>query len=410
MSERALRVGVVMPSLNQARFIRQAIESVLAQTYLHLELFVVDGGSTDGTLDILESFGTQVRWVSRPDNGQSDAINRGLSVMDADIVSWLNSDDLLSPGAVDAVVEAFDAHPDAQFVYGRGWIIDEDGNIMQDAGVLPFDRWKLIHQRNFIQQPSCFFRKQILEQAGVVDETLHYIMDWELWIRFSRFPCLYLDRYLSANRTYATNKTESGGLRRWREIRTVVRRYTNVGWPPVLTLYLLEITIQKLRQHNWLRPFTVPLGIAFRRCMTAEMSGRHADGGIAPRFRFTAAVREGAGVVRVLVTPLSRYDRGRLGATSVRIRWESSTREQGEFALEESGLPQEVQLPVKNVAPSGLVHFRCRASARGTTIGPGAGLSQRRIVGFLDVIDSAPSGLRSAAPVSATTRVASQHA
>src|SRR5215211_5618923 len=122
-----LHVSVVMPSYNQARFIRAAIDSVLSQHYNALDLLVMDGGSTDGTVDILSSYGDRLTFVSQRDHGQSDAINQGLRRVEGDIVCWLNSDDLFTPKAILNVVNAFDHRPDVEFVYGKGWNIDAEG-------------------------------------------------------------------------------------------------------------------------------------------------------------------------------------------------------------------------------------------------------------------------------------------
>ena len=175
-----LTLSVVMPSYNHAHFIRESIESVLSQEYPHIQLLVMDGGSTDGTVDILKSYGAKLQFVSAKDRGQSDAINKGFSRVDGDIVCWLNSDDLFTPHAVNVVMNIFAEHPDVDYVYGNGWTIDEQGTMLGDSGVLPFNLWKLIHQRNFLQQPSVFFRKSLLDRVGMIDETLHYVMDWEL--------------------------------------------------------------------------------------------------------------------------------------------------------------------------------------------------------------------------------------
>jgi glycosyltransferase involved in cell wall biosynthesis len=134
-----LHVSVVMPSYNQARFIRAAIDSILSQDYQGIDLLVMDGGSTDGTVDILASYGDRLQFVSQRDAGQSDAINRGLQRAAGDIICWLNSDDLFTPRAILDVVQAFDKHPHVDFVYGRGWNIDAQGNILGDSNVLPFN-------------------------------------------------------------------------------------------------------------------------------------------------------------------------------------------------------------------------------------------------------------------------------
>ncbi len=281
-------------------------------------------------------------------------------------------------------------HPDVSFVYGRGWNANEAGDIIGDAGVLPFDLWRLIHQRNFIQQPSCFFRTSLLEKVGFLDEGLHYVMDWELWIRFSAHRGLYIDDYLSCNRIYGDNKTQSGQWRRWREIRDMIRRYTTSRWPPTLALYCLEAMIQSLRARPWNRNFDVPLANVFYWGMKRDMSGRYSDGGVARVFHFSVpVVSKPPLTVRLGLTPLSRFDRFHLGSEPISIRWTSTTGDRGSLCLEEDGRAQEFRLVLTGRAACPIIHFRCRANRPGQVVEAGAGLPRRRIIGFLDDIDVA---------------------
>jgi glycosyltransferase involved in cell wall biosynthesis len=371
-------VFVVMPSYNQARFIRQAIDSVLHQDYQLLHLLVMDGGSADGTVEILRSYGDRLEFVSGPDRGQSDALNRGLARACGDVVCWLNSDDAFMPGAIRAVADAFARHPDANFVHGKGWNIDEDGWLLGDSGALPFNLWKLIHHRNYIHQPSCFFRKSLLDRVGPVAEDLHYVMDWELWIRFGAHKGVFLDQFLSCNRVHGGAKTQSGALRRWKEIRRMVRSYTDRRFPPVLWLYLLEALLGEVRARPLLsRWLSRPLYRLFEWGMGREPSGLHADGALEPAFRFSVHNRAGRSV-RLTLSPLSRYDRAALGRPPLCVRWRSSDRQSGAFELAETGHPQEVLLPLDPGAPAPFTHFACRAGSRG------------RPVGFLDALTVLP--------------------
>jgi glycosyltransferase involved in cell wall biosynthesis len=379
------RVFVVMPSYNHGRFIRQAIDSVLGQGYGPLRLLVMDGGSSDDTVDILRSYGDRLAFVSARDRGQSDALNRGFARADGDILCWLNSDDAFLPGAVAAVVDAFRRHPEAQFVYGKGWNIDECGRVLRDSGVQPFNLWKLIHHRNFIHQPSCFFRKSLLERVGPVREGLHYVMDWELWIRFGAYPGVFLDEFLSCNRLYPQNKTQSGAFRRWREIRRMVGAYTDRALPPVVWLYFLESALHWLRRRSLGRAAR-PLGRLFRWGMHKELSGLHADGSLEPAFAFTVPNPGRKECVRLTLSPVSRYDPAARSGPPVRVSWRSSGRQTGVFDLLETGAAQEVILPLDPASPGLFTHFRCRAAAPGRPVTASAGLPARRVVGFLDRI------------------------
>src|SRR5262249_50324954 len=139
--ERAPSISIVTPSLNQGRFIAATIESVASQSYKPFEHLVVDGGSTDGTLQVLRRYASlaHLRWVSEPDYGQSDAINKGVGMVRGDVVGWLNADDLYYPGALAAIADAFARYPDADVVYGSGARIDEAGRVVKEVAAVPFD-------------------------------------------------------------------------------------------------------------------------------------------------------------------------------------------------------------------------------------------------------------------------------
>lgn len=380
-------LSVVMPSYNHAKYIGAAIDSVLSQEQEGVELIVMDGGSRDDTLGVLRSYGDRLGFVSERDRGQGDAINRGLQRARGDILCWLNSDDLFTPGALQRVVRVFRECPRAEFVYGRGWDVDETGRIIDEAGVLPFDLWRLIHQRNFIQQPSCFFRRSLLAKVGPIDERLHYVMDWDLWVRFAAYPGLFVDDFWSCNRVYRDNKTQSGQFQRWREIRSMVRRYTAARWPPVVWLYLLEAIIQRVRAGGLPRLLEALLLRAYTRGMRRDMSGRHADGGVAPCFKVSVGNPHRHATITLRMSPLSRYDRSRLGAEPVMVHWRSETGAGGTFTIVENGAEQEFQLPA-GARPSGFTHLVCRAAHPGVALGAGAGLPARRIVAFLDDVKS----------------------
>ena len=380
MSER-LKISVVMPSFNHAEYIRQAIDSVLSQDYGNVELLVMDGGSTDGTVEILRSYGDRIRFVSERDRGQSDALNRGLAQVDGEVQCWLNSDDYFIDGALSAVAAAFRQHPGVDFVYGNGWNVSERGETLGSSGVLPFDCWKLIHQRNFIQQASCFFRGSLFESVGPIDEALHYVMDWDLWIRFAAHRGHYIRDWLSANRLYDENKTQSGRFERWREIRRMVGRYTKARWPPVLTLYLLEAIVQSLRVRRATRLPAAVIGGLFMLGMHREMGGRFSDGGVSREFRCSIGNPGGRDSAVLHFTPLSHYDSRRRGLAPLQFTWEASTGRSGTFRVLENGQRQEIRLPV---AGEGFTHFRFSCDSPGIALEAGEEAPRRRIVGFLD--------------------------
>lgn len=232
-------VTVVTPSYNQGAFIRETIESVLSQDYPNVEYIVVDGGSNDGTLDILRSYGDRFHWISEKDKGQSDAINKGFRMARGEIVAWLNSDDTYEPGAVAAAVSFLREHPDISLAYGRGYLIDREGKKLTEF--LPaqtFDLWMLAYYWDPILQPTTFFRKAPLERFGFLDEGLNWCMDWDLWLKFGLYEKAgFLDAFLANSREYGETKTSTGGLKRLWEIWRMLRRYGNLFFPPAVPLY-----------------------------------------------------------------------------------------------------------------------------------------------------------------------------
>lgn len=175
-------VSIVTPSFNQGRFIRRTIDSVLGQDYPLIDYRVVDGGSTDETLAVLDSYGGRVEWVSEKDKGQADAINKGMRQARGEIRAYLNSDDLLHPGAVRRVVEHFERNPACDLVYGRDALVDVDGAFL---GMFPTADYSLeaLTDACCISQPAAFWRKRVADAIGPFDESLHLVMDYDYWLR-----------------------------------------------------------------------------------------------------------------------------------------------------------------------------------------------------------------------------------
>jgi glycosyltransferase involved in cell wall biosynthesis len=240
--ERPPLVSIVTPSLNQGRFIEAAIESVLSQDYPRIEYIVVDGGSTDDTLEVLARYGQRVTWISEPDQGQSHAINKGFRRARGDVLAWLNSDDAYLPGAVRAAVEHLTEHPDCAMVYGDGYLMDEAGRMTRPfPATEPFDLWKLVYVHDFILQQSAFFRRDAVAAVGYLDQSLHWGMDWDLFIKIGkRFRVDYLPKALANLREYGTAKTFSGGTRRLSELVRVMRRHGTRRYPPARVAYAID--------------------------------------------------------------------------------------------------------------------------------------------------------------------------
>jgi glycosyltransferase involved in cell wall biosynthesis len=222
-----LSVSIVTPSLNQAEFIAETIASVLNQDYPALEFLVVDGGSTDGTLDILRGYGGRIRWTSGSDDGQSDAINRGIAATSGEIVAWLNADDVYVPGAVARAAAAFAEDPTRDLVYGQAAFIDRSGKPLGDeAHGEPWSLEGLINRTNFIQQPAAFFRRRAFDAVGGLDVGLHYVMDYDLWIKLgSRGRVHYVPEVFAKVRWHEHTKTVTGGVPRYAEMERMTARY-----------------------------------------------------------------------------------------------------------------------------------------------------------------------------------------
>lgn len=282
------RVTVVTPSLDQGRFLGDTLASVRAQTYPHLEHLVIDGGSRDQTLAILRQAGGDspaLRWVSEPDGGQSDAINKGFRRARGEILAWLNADDIYTPDAVEVAVRSLRAHPEVGLVYGRGEIIDHHGAVVGPfTGWEPFSLWRLLHVLDYILQPATFFRRHLVEAVGYLDTGLSWAMDWDLWIRLAaRAEVRAIDRLLARAREHAETKTATGGWRRVRELGRLMRRHSGRFWTPGVRLYACDTA------HRWLGArLPGALGRRLQRRIEGTMAGIgrrlpvHADGWLGP--------------------------------------------------------------------------------------------------------------------------------
>ena len=202
-----MKISIVTPSYQQAQYLEQTIRSVLQQSHAPSEYFVMDGGSSDSSVEIIQQYASQLTgWVSEKDKGQADAINKGIRRTGGEIVAWINSDDYYLPGAFARAVEVFQQHPEAGLVYGDVLSVDANSQPFNLQTFKPYSLNDLMAFR-IISQPAVFMRRSVLEQAGLLDESYHLLLDHQLWLRMARrAPIVYIPETLAAARYHAEAK------------------------------------------------------------------------------------------------------------------------------------------------------------------------------------------------------------
>lgn len=219
-----MRLSIITPSYNQAAFIEETIRSVMDQDHDDIEHIVMDGGSTDGTVEILRRY-SHLRWTSERDRGQSHAINKGFAAATGDVVAWLNSDDLYESRVLGAVSRYFQDHPDCMMLYGDILFVNRDGSPLIAYGGDTINYENLIRCPDIVRQPSFFWRRSLVERLGGVDEHLHLVMDFDFILRAGqRHRFHYLPRTISRYRCYEENKSLSMVRRQVREMIRVYRK------------------------------------------------------------------------------------------------------------------------------------------------------------------------------------------
>lgn len=225
---------IITPSFNQGRFIEETIESVLGQDYPDLEYLVMDGGSTDETVEILRRYEGRLKWTSEKDRGQSDAINKGIRRATGEVIAYLNSDDLYEKGALRRAGEYFLERPESLWMTGRCRIIDIQGKEVRQSitayknFLLSRYGYNILLVTNFISQPATFIRKKAFDSLGLFDESQHRVMDYDFWLRVGRMqPPGILDEYLAAFRVHPGSKTSSSFRHTFKEELEVARKHTD---------------------------------------------------------------------------------------------------------------------------------------------------------------------------------------
>lgn len=239
------KISVVTPSFNQGQFLEKCIKSVIKQDYPDFEYIIIDGGSTDNSLDIIAEYRQYLAYsVSEPDNGQSSAINKGFKKAKGELVVWLNSDDYYLPGAFRKVAEAYARNPEASFYFGNGLRVDSKGmkkSRFFESETVNFNRDALLYCLNYILQPATFINASYLKKIGFLDEGLDYGMDTDLWLRLSKekMPA-FIPETLAASREYGDTKTSTGSFQRIEELRQIAERHTGQPMTPGILLYFLD--------------------------------------------------------------------------------------------------------------------------------------------------------------------------
>jgi glycosyltransferase involved in cell wall biosynthesis len=248
MSNPFPRITIITPTLNQGRYIQETIESVLRQDYPNLEYIIMDGGSTDETPKIVEQYRDRLIWISEPDHGQAEAINKGIRMATGEIIAFLNSDDYYFPGTLLQVGRIFNENPNVYWLTGNYQIINEKGDYIHPFTIKyknlyrAFSSPHVLRMTNYLIQPSTFWRKLVHNDIGGFDELLRYVFDYDFWLRMmDRYPPYLVDSPLSYFRIHNQSKGGKEYHHQFSEEMDVLIKYRHSAF---------EYHFHKF--HNWL--------------------------------------------------------------------------------------------------------------------------------------------------------------
>ncbi len=246
-------VSIVTPSYNQSRFLESTIQSVLGQDYPRLEYIIVDGGSTDGSVEIIEKYKKRLAWwVSEKDRGQTDAINKGFARARGDILAWINSDDTYQPGAVAAAVRLLREKPELGLVYGNANYINEAGEVIGKFPAAQTDYRRLRQGYVHIPQQAAFFRSALWRQVGPLDPSFYFAMDYDLWVRIaSRSQVKFVPQTWAGFRIHSAGKTILADDRCWPEMLQIHYRDGGSFLSVIVAKYYVRKIVAPL--WNWRR-------------------------------------------------------------------------------------------------------------------------------------------------------------
>jgi len=241
-------VTVVTPSYNQASYLEATMRSVLEQDYPQIEYIVIDGGSTDGSVDIVKKYSNRLAyWISEKDRGQTEAINKGFARATGEILAWINSDDTYQPGAIREAVDWMQKHPEMGLVYGDANFIDNDGKAIGRFPAAQTDYRRLRKGYVHIPQQAAFFRRDLWQKVGPLDPSFFFAMDYDLWVRIAKIaPLLYTRRVWANFRLHGDSKTLIANDRCWPEMIRVHRREGGSWFSVIVGKYIIRTLIAPL--------------------------------------------------------------------------------------------------------------------------------------------------------------------
>ena len=237
-----MRVSIVTPSFNQAEFLERTIQSVLSQTYDEIEYLIIDGGSTDGSVEIIKQYADRLAyWVSEKDMGQTDAINKGFARATGDVFAWINSDDTLEPHAVARAVEVLKHNPAVGMVHGHGFFIDAQDNKIGEFPSAQTDYHKLRRGYVHICQQAAFWRAELWRKVGPLDTSIYFAMDYDLWLRLAKeAPLLFVNEHWANFRLHGNAKTVAEDDRCWPDMLKIHLRDGGSRFSILYFKYLLR--------------------------------------------------------------------------------------------------------------------------------------------------------------------------
>ena len=268
-------VSIITPSFNQGRFILQTITSVLGQDYAPLEHIVIDGGSSDNTLDVLRAYQDRLTFLSEPDKGQADAVNKGFERARGSILGWLNSDDIYEPHAVRTVVDFFQQNPRAVMVYGDAKFINTDGGVEGYYPSKPFSM-KGLAETCIISQPATFIRADVVRDVGPLDVSLTTCMDYDYWIRIAEryggSRIAYLEgRWLARARLHDETKTSLMRKTAFREGALTVQKHFGFISATWAAGFVQEVSLPE--RYPWFKDANIVVKAFLRWFYTARIFG-----------------------------------------------------------------------------------------------------------------------------------------